>query len=67
MFLHLAIFREIAMWFTSLRVSQNTTINDMLNIHMVNKINHIKTRTKARKLYWGLSSSEFKPIRAKSY
>lgn len=66
MFSHLTIFREIATWFTSLRVSPNTIINDMLNLHMVNKINHIKSRTKARKPCWGPSPSAFKTIRAKS-
>lgn len=57
MFSHLAIFREIlfkfikiATRFTSLRVSRNTTINDMLNLHMVsNKINNLRSRTNARK------------------
>lgn len=50
MFLHLAIFKEIATHFASLRVSQNTTINDMLNLHMANnKTNHLKSRTHARK------------------
>lgn len=74
MFSHLAIFREIlfkfikiATHFTSLRVSRNTTINDMLNLHMTNnKINHLKSRTNARKSCWRLSYPVFKPIRAKN-
>lgn len=65
MFSYLAIFREIATHFTYSRVSQNTTINDILNLHMVNnKINHPKSRTNTRKPCWGLSSPLFKSTRA---